>query len=130
MWANLLAVAFGGALGSVGRVLLNGVIERRFGDGFPFGILAVNGIGCLLIGVAAAFFAAGAVHDSYWRNFIAVGVLGGFTTFSTFSLQTLTLIENGEVTSALSYVALSVVLCLSATALGLVATRALLGAAS
>jgi CrcB protein len=129
MWANLLAVAVGGALGSVARALLNGAVERRFGETFPLGILTVNVLGCLLIGVAAALFAFGETASA-WRHFIAVGVLGGFTTFSTFSLQTLTLIENGEVTSAFSYIALSLVLCLGATALGLWGARALLGAGS
>jgi CrcB protein len=130
MWANLLAAAFGGALGSVGRVLLNGAIERRFGDAFPLGILGVNALGCLAIGICAALFSHGVPHGAAWRSFLAVGVLGGFTTFSTFSLQTVTLFETGAVTSALLYVALSVALCLAATTLGLVATRAILGGAS
>lgn len=130
MWVNLVAVAIGGALGSVGRVLLNGAIEKRFGDFFPLGILSVNVIGCLLIGIAAAFFAADAPQSAAWRNFLAVGLLGGFTTFSTFSLQTLSLMENGEVASAMAYIALSLLLCLGATALGLYATRALLSASA
>jgi CrcB protein len=129
MGTGLLAAACGGALGSVARVVLNGAIERRFGDQFPFGILTVNVLGCLLIGIAAAWFAGGHGQAAAWRSFLAVGVLGGFTTFSTFSLQTLSLLENGQLTSAFLYAALSLLLCIAATALGLVATRAVLGAA-
>ena len=130
MWANLAAVAIGGGLGSVGRMVLNLAIERRFGDQFPWGILAVNVIGCWLIGVAAAYFALGLPQAPVWLSFLALGVLGGFTTFSTFSLQTVTLFENGAVTSALLYVALSLFLCIGATALGLLVARAAIGAAS
>lgn len=98
---NTALVMLGGALGAAARYHLGGA----FGRGFPWGTLAVNLIGCFLIAIVAARFAGG----EPWRLFLAVGVLGGFTTFSAFALETVELIGGGRIMPALGYVLASVV---------------------
>ena len=110
----LIQVALGGALGATLRFALGGALAR---DGFPVAILACNVIGSLLMGFAAV--ALGRNGLPHWQPFLMTGVLGGFTTFSAFSLETLTLIERGEVAQAVLYVAGSVMLSLLALATGL-----------
>lgn len=115
-----LAVAIGGALGSVARLWLVEVTARLLGPELPWGTLAVNVLGSLVIGIAAA------VTPAHWpmpelRPFVMAGLCGGFTTFSAFSLQTLELVQTGQPAWALAYVLGSVVLCLVATWLGYVA---------
>lgn len=115
-------VALGGALGAVLRYLTGVGIFRLFGlTQIPLAILTANIIGSFCMGV----FIAVAAHKglSYLNPFIAVGVLGGFTTFSSFSLETVVLIERGEIAQAALYVALSVGLSVGALALGLIVTR-------
>lgn len=115
-----LWIAAGGALGSVARFALAAGITHRVGEGFPWGTLAVNVIGCFVIG----FFATVGDEAGRWpvgltgRQFFMTGVLGGFTTFSAFGLQTLVLARDGEWLKAGGYVAGSVVLCLVAVWLG------------
>ena len=109
-----LWIALGGALGSVGRFWLSGVVGRGFGETFPWGTLIVNVSGSFVIGI----FAALTGPDGRWlvpsgfRQFFMLGVCGGYTTFSSFSLQTLNLVEDGEWLQAGANVLLSVVLCL------------------
>ncbi len=117
---SYLWVALGGALGSVARFWFSGVVARRFGETFPWGTLLVNVSGCFVIG----FFATATAPDGRWlapaslRTFFMVGICGGYTTFSSFSLQTLTLADDGEWLLAGANVAGSVVLCLVAVWLG------------
>ena len=85
----------GGGLGAVMRFALGSWVLARAGDGFPWGTLAVNWVGCLAIGVAAALFAA-LPHGPGVRLFLVTGVLGGFTTFSTFGHETMALLRDGE----------------------------------
>ncbi len=112
------AIAAGGALGSLGRYLAISWLGRRLGPGFPYGTLAVNAAGSLLLG---AFVALGASH---WQAalevqaFVAVGVLGAFTTVSTFALDTATLASQHQRLLAGAYVVLSVALSLAGAALG------------
>ncbi len=109
-------IAFGGALGSVSRFWVSGVVAQRLGEGFPFGTLAVNIAGCLAIGFFTGLTGPEgglAVHPTY-RQFFTVGVCGGFTTFSAFSIQTLNLARNGDLVGAGINAALSVVTCLIA----------------
>jgi len=104
---SLLAVAGGGALGASLRYLV-AVLSRQGAPGaFPTGTLSVNLLGCLLIGVAANLFAAGEGTRTTLRLFLVVGLLGGFTTFSSFGLETLRLLEEGRVLAAALYVAAS-----------------------
>jgi CrcB protein len=117
-----LFIALGGALGSVARFALNNVVTAKFGETFPWGILLVNVLGSLVIGGLGAWTLPEGRLSAEGRavvgQFLMVGVCGGFTTFSAFSLQTLELLRNGEWLYAAGNVALSVLLCLLATWLG------------
>ena len=120
--AIYLLVALGGALGSVGRFWLGGLVADKFGAAFPWGTLAVNVTGSVLIGVLAAFAAPEGRLDSAARGFITqflmIGVCGGYTTFSSFSLQTLNLLREREWLYAGGNILLSVILCMIAVWLG------------
>ena len=117
---HVLAVALGGALGGVARVWLAGVVTRRLGERFPWGTLVVNVTGSGLIGVAAALAlgndGAAMARPSAWA-LLVVGVLGSYTTVSSFSFQTLVLLQAGEPGRAGANIAASVILCLGAAAL-------------
>lgn len=115
----LIQVALGGALGAVLRFLLGLALMR---PGFPVGVLTANVAGSLLMGLAIVVLGRSAPG---WQPFVMTGVLGGFTTFSAFSLETVTLIERGEVGQAMLYVALSVGLSLAALWLGMTLARSL-----
>lgn len=110
----VVAVAIGSALGGVARYGLSGVVARAFGETFPWGTLVVNVTGSFLIGVVATLTGPdGRVLVSpVTRQFWLIGIFGGFTTFSAFSLQTLSLAQDGEWLRAGGNVALSVGLCL------------------
>ncbi len=113
--AYLLAMA-GSALGGGARLYVSTVVSRSLGTDFPWGTLVVNIAGCLLVGVLGALFAPpGRMHDLQdLRVFLVVGLLGGFTTFSAFSLEALLLLQRGEPAAAAGYVAASLVGCLIA----------------
>jgi len=121
--SNLLtwiAVAAGGALGSMARFWMTGVISALTGPRFPYGTLLINASGSLVIGVVAGLTLTPArmgMHPDL-RIFLMVGICGGFTTFSAFSLQTLELLQTGDVVPATLYVAGSVILCMLAVWLG------------
>ena len=93
-----ILVGVGGALGAMARHALNHLVHQRFlTSTFPFGIFVVNILGSLLIGALAGVIAGGRLHLSYQvRTFLIVGVLGGFTTFSSFSFDTLALLRDGH----------------------------------
>lgn len=118
--SSYLMVAIGGAVGSVGRFWLSGAVAQKFGETFPAGTLLVNISGSLVIG----FFAAVTGPDGrIWaspnfRQFFMIGVLGGYTTFSSFSLQTLALARDGEWLFATLNATGSFVLCLVAVWVG------------
>lgn len=114
--AVLLVIALGGAAGSVLRYLAGVFIPPA--QGFPVGTLAVNVLGSFLIGVFARVLAAPDA-DHVLRLALTTGFCGGFTTFSAFSAETITLMQQGKVGRAMAYVALSIALGLGATALGL-----------
>lgn len=121
----LLAIAAGGALGSAARYLVVAQMTRWFGFNFPWGTLAVNVAGGLAIGILAELMALKWSVSPELRAFLIVGILGGFTTFSAFSLETVSLAQTGAVISALVYVAGSVVLSVGAVVVGLLLIRAL-----
>ncbi len=115
----ILLIAFGSALGGVARYLVSGFMAERVGEAFPWGTLLVNVVGSALIGVLAGLEDAVRVgFPPEARQFLMVGVLGGFTTFSAFSLQTLRLLHTGDWQRAGGNVLLSVCACLVAVALG------------
>lgn len=114
----LLLVALGGAAGSMLRWALAGLIQRGTGTAFPWGTFAVNVAGALAIGVVAAIALERAQLSPDARTLVLPGLLGGFTTFSAFSLETFALLRDGDWMTALLYAAGSVVAGLAATAAG------------
>lgn len=120
-----IAVAAGGALGSVARFGA-GLFARGLAPGWPWGTLFVNVLGGLLIGVLATWFGLRPTSDAI-RLGLITGVLGGFTTFSAFSMETIEMLRAGDIAAGLAYVAASIALGLAACAVGVWATRAALG---
>ncbi|PWB81821.1 MAG: fluoride efflux transporter CrcB [Methylocystaceae bacterium] len=119
-----LWIMVGSALGGVARYWFSGVVANRFGETFPWGTILVNVSGCFVIG----FFATITEPEdgrlfvgAEIRQFVMIGICGGYTTFSSFSLQTLNLIRGGEAIGALANVGFSAVLCLLAVWFGHVA---------
>ncbi len=110
----LLAIAAGGALGSVARYLMGIAASKAFGLDFPWGTLIINIAGSFLIGAFVELFALKWDLPQEARVFLTVGICGGFTTFSTFSLDAWVLIERGELGLAGAYVVASVVLSIAA----------------
>jgi CrcB protein len=123
---NYLWVAIGSGLGGMARFGCTGLGARWFGETFPWGTLFVNVSGSLVIGALAVLIPGdGRVLTANARDLLMIGICGGFTTFSSFSLQTLNLARNGEWTSAAGYTLGSVVLCLAAVWVGYFGTSAL-----
>ena len=122
MWRIYLAVMAGGAAGVGARMFLSNWIANHFGQAFPWGTLIVNVTGCLIIGLFTGLTGPdGMVMTSpLTRQVVAIGVLGGFTTYSSFSLQTINLLTEGEVLYALANVVLTLLLCLIGTWSGLI----------
>jgi len=122
-----LWIAIGGALGSMARYGCAELGSSWLGDRFPWGTLAINVIGSLVIGFFGALTVPGgrfAVTPDA-RAFVMVGLCGGYTTFSSFSFQTLSLLREGQLLRALLYIGGSVVFCLGAVAIGFVGATAL-----
>jgi CrcB protein len=124
---TLLLVAGGGATGAVLRYLVGVQAVRTMGHGWPYGTLAVNVLGGLLMGVLVGLLAfRGGADQEKWRLLLGVGVLGGFTTFSAFSLEVALMIERREWGGALGYSLASVVLSVAALFMGLLLMRRVL----
>ena len=123
---TLLFVGLGGAFGAVCRYLLGVQTLRTFGAGFPYGTFGANLIGGLLMGGLAGWLALrGGADAEKWRALLGVGVLGGFTTFSAFSLETALMIERRAYATAAAYSLASVILSIAALFAGLLLTRRL-----
>lgn len=118
-------VGLGGALGAISRYWLSGWVQNAAGGFFPFGTLAVNIAGSLIIGFVLGLGAGRFLIAPEWRLLLTTGFCGGFTTFSTFSYETLALIEDQQWWAAGGNVLLSVATCLAAAFLGLMAARAI-----
>jgi CrcB protein len=125
--ALLLAVAAGGAAGSVARFMALMVIGRWLDGGFPFGTLVVNVIGSFVMGVLVELFALAWNPSMEMRAFLTIGVLGGFTTFSTFSLDVALLVQRGELASAALYTVVSVLFSVGGLFAGLYLIRGVVG---
>ena len=125
---KLALIALGGAFGSVMRYLVAGWMQRLMENPFPIGTLAVNLTGCLCIGALAAVFAGPHTWREEYRFALMVGVLGGYTTFSTFGLETFEFINDGQWRHAMLNVLLSNVSCLIAVWAGYRITERIVGA--
>ena len=120
-----LMVFIGGGIGAALRHGVNLGTARLFGTSFPYGTLTVNIVGCLVMGLLTGYFAFKGDVTQHWRLFLTTGILGGFTTFSAFSLDVALLYERGEVGLAATYVLASVVISLVAVFGGLALMRSL-----
>lgn len=123
---NYLIVFLGAGIGGAGRHGVNVLSARLFGTGFPAGTLVINVLGCLVMGLIAGAFAFRGHLPQELRLFLTTGILGGFTTFSAFSLDAALLWERGEVGLAALYVGASVIFSLLAVAAGLALSRLML----
>jgi CrcB protein len=121
--SQILAIAGGGAVGAVLRYWVSNAVYAVSGRDFPYGTLAVNVLGSLAMGFLFVWLLERFSNELGLRAFVLIGLLGAFTTFSTFSVETLNLIENGEVARALANVLFSVALCIGAAALGVLIAR-------
>ncbi len=122
---NLLLIAGGGALGAVSRYLFSNGVHSLLGRGFPYGTLSVNVLGSLLMGFLYILLLERMDPGAHWRPLILIGFLGAFTTFSTFSIETLNLVENGDLYRAMLNILLSVTTCLLACWAGVLLGRQL-----
>ena len=114
MLKTLMFIAVGGALGAVMRFLSQATVYELVGKTFPYGTMFVNVTGSFLMGLLSIFLVERFNLSAEWHLAILVGVLGSFTTFSTFSLETLVLFEQGDMFKAMTNILLSVVLCVAA----------------
>ena len=123
--AKLFFVGLGGFIGTLFRYWLSGLIARRYGETFPLGTLVVNAIGCFVIGFLFYYFYDRSLTTPTARTVVLIGLIGGFTTFSSYGLQTFTLLRDGEVFLALVNILASNVLGLTLVWLGYVLAKAI-----
>ena len=116
---NVLYVFVGGGIGSAARYLVSGLVYRLTGNSFPYGTLAVNVIGCFVIGLLMTAFQERFLVNPSLRMFLTIGILGGFTTFSTFSYETVMLLHDAEFWYAGLNIAVSIFTCLAGTYAGM-----------
>ncbi|RKZ66871.1 MAG: fluoride efflux transporter CrcB [Gammaproteobacteria bacterium] len=120
---QLAFIAAGGATGALMRYWMSNGIYALFGRGFPYGTLTVNVVGSLLMGFCYVFMIERMDVSVEWRAALMIGLLGAFTTFSTFSIETLNLLESGEQMKAALNILLSVTLCILGCWLGMIVGR-------
>jgi CrcB protein len=121
--SEIIAIAVGGALGALSRFWATNLAELLFGTDFPYGILIVNIAGSFAIGIVFILLVERSLLPNILGAGLMVGFLGAFTTFSTFSLQALGLMESGRFLAAALYIAGSVITCILAAALGMLIAR-------
>ena len=122
---GFLIVFLGGGIGAAIRHGVNLAAARLIGGGFPFGTMTINVLGSFAMGVLVEYFALRRGLPQHWRLFLTTGVLGGFTTFSAFSLEAALLYERGQIAGAAVYVGGSVALAIAALFAGLAIVRML-----
>lgn len=122
---RLLLICLGGAVGTGARYLLGGLVVRWLGPDFPYGTLLINVLGSFLLGLIQQVGLSTLLIPDTLRLVLAIGVMGGFTTYSSFSYETLKLVETGSWVGASLYVGLTTALCLGCCALGLSLGRVL-----
>ncbi|KAA9037661.1 fluoride efflux transporter CrcB [Ginsengibacter hankyongi] len=114
----ILLIGIGSFIGGISRYLLSLFIQNKFLSTFPFGTLGVNIMACFLIGIVFGLSERGNFNME-WRLFLATGFLGGFSTFSSFSMETVGLLRDGQMWQAFTYIMSSMVICLLATFIGI-----------
>ncbi|MFQ6609282.1 MAG: fluoride efflux transporter CrcB [Fidelibacterota bacterium] len=122
---SVLFVGFGGFIGAVSRYLTSGLVTRYMKHGFPWGTIVVNFLGCFLLGIFTGFI----IEKNYsWplQEFFVIGILGGFTTFSAFGLETFQMLKIGALNTAAVYVFISLATGLTAVGIGLLLSRNLI----
>lgn len=120
---QIIIVALGGALGAVSRFLLGNQVGKLMGSAWPYGTFIINILGCFCMGVLMTAIMERQLLPAAWRLFLCVGFLGGFTTFSSFGYEAVSLFSKGELLGALGYVGGSVVIGLLAAAAGVMVGR-------
>jgi CrcB protein len=109
---NILIIGCGGFLGAISRYFVSELVYTFIGAGLPYGTLAINLVGSFLLGIVAQLGLSGDILPDSVNSFVGIGFLGAFTTFSTFSVQTLELLESGSLLKALLNISLNIFLCL------------------
>jgi len=115
---NVVLVFAGGGIGTLVRYWMGGAIQRWTGSGLPYGTFVINSLGCLMIGVLMTSLEERFLGNPSVRIFLTIGILGGFTTFSTFSYETVEMMRGAEYFYAAMNVSLTVFTCLAATYVG------------
>ena len=114
---NIIAVGAGSFIGGIARYIVS-LAMKGISKGFPWATVLVNLIGCLIIGLLWGFLSRNASESTSWGLFLTVGLCGGFTTFSTFSKEALTMLQTGQIWGFASYIALSILAGIALVALG------------
>ena len=114
---NIIAVGAGSFIGGIARYIVS-LAMKGIGKGFPWATLAVNLVGCLMIGLLSGLLSRNAAENTSWGLFLTVGLCGGFTTFSTFSKEALAMLQTGQMWGFASYIAISVLAGIALVALG------------
>jgi CrcB protein len=120
----ILSIGLGSFVGGISRYLLTQFINSKFNSTFPFGTMLVNIVGCFLIGIVLGIFNNGSISNE-WRLILTTGLLGGFTTFSTFSYETIYMLQHNEILNAVIYAVISIIVGVLATLFGLVVMKIL-----
>jgi CrcB protein len=124
-WQIVLAVGAGGFVGAIGRFTIAGFVQKTIGSPFPYGTLAVNIVGSFIIGFLFLFFEQTIAPSQ--KALLVTGLLGALTTFSTFSLETVLMLQDGLLARAAANITLNIVLCVAATLAGMMLFRKIYG---
>lgn len=122
---DLIVVAIGGAVGSVARYLIGNFVSKNYHGSFPIGTFFINIVGCFLMGFFMSSLIQKEMADTTWRLFLCVGLLGGFTTYSSFGYEAITMLTQGKTLMAGMYAGCSVVVGLFAAITGMIVAKVL-----
>ncbi|MDR3562413.1 MAG: fluoride efflux transporter CrcB [Negativicutes bacterium] len=122
---KIMVVAIGGSIGAAARYIVSVWAAERFGSDFPYGTLIVNVVGCFIIGAFMVLVTERVIANPYWRLLVAVGFVGGLTTFSSFGFETLKLVEDAQLSWAMYNILTNFIFGFFATWLGMTVARAM-----